>query len=142
MNELSQPDQIENYSLNRAARRLLVGERKAVFKGRFPLSEMILERLLFWNGPWSHEARIQQRLVRLGEAETPAQFAEALRPFLGSRAWDPAQAEMDGLPVFDSEHLYAYTPQDLEEEVEACETSDDLLDVLAGQEAWTYRMMT
>lgn len=134
------PASLLEHPLNRAALRLLKLEGKPVVKGKFPLSEAILEELMSWNPRGNRGLQVLPRLARLGEAETPEQFAEALRPFMGPLAWDPRQAETEGYPPYGPETLEHYTPSHLSAEAGKCHSLMELLNLLEGQEAKTYEL--
>ena len=136
------PPELLEHPLNKAAARLLKLQGIGVSSRTMPLSQAILEEILHWNGPLSHSVRASQRLVRLGDAETPEQFVEALRPFMGPLAWDPKQAETEGLSPFGLESLDQYTPTNLAAEAGKCHNLSELLNILAGQEENTYQLTT
>lgn len=137
----SAPDLME-HPLNRAALRLLKMVGQSVPKGRIPLPEAILEGLQFWTPRGNRGSQVLLRLARLGEAETPTQFAEALRPFMGPLAWNPKEAEASGLEPYGPTNLEEYTPSNLSAEAGKCKSLQELLNVLEGQEAKTYELTT
>ena len=96
MNSATGTSPLHNFCLNRVASRLLDLKEIPVSSGTPSLSQGILDEILHWNGPKSHDSRVWGRLIRLGEAEDAVQFANALRPFLGPLAWDSEQAELEG----------------------------------------------
>jgi hypothetical protein len=128
--------------LNRAGARLLALQGVKVHSGSLPLSQAVAEGLTHWNPRGNRGAQVLSRLAALAEAENPKRFAEAIRPFMSPLAWDPKQAEKEGLPPYSPETLEQYMPQDLAAEAGKCRDLHQLLSILEGQEAKTYEMTT
>ena len=136
------PQSMLDLPLNRAATRLLKMRGISVFLGTMPLSQAVAEGLNHWNPRGKRETQAASRLAKLAEAGTPAQFAEAIRPFMNPLAWDPKQAEREGLPPYSPETLGQFTPTNMDREAGKCKTLAELLNILEGQEAKTYEMST
>jgi hypothetical protein len=126
------PPSLLELPLNRAATRLLKLLRIPVHSGIMPLSQAILEGLQGWNGSLAHDPGIRQRLLQVGEAETPEQFAQRLQPFLTYPEEMRDLTENLGCDPYSPETLAIYTPKDLAREAGKCKTLQELLNILAG----------
>lgn len=136
------PSSLMEHPLNKAAVRLLKMQGVPVSSRTAPLSQAVLEGLNHWNPRGRRDSQVLSRLAALGEAENPAQFAQALRPFMNPLAWDPKQAEREGLPPYGPESLDQFTPTNLAAEAGKCKNLSELLNILEGQESKTFEMTT
>ena len=138
MNDPMVAQKLQEFPLNRAATRLLKMAGKPVLTNRFPLSQAVLVGLQHWNPRGDRSSQALLRLVKVGEAETPEQFAETLRPFMDPLAWDQKQAvEMEGYPPYSPTSLDSYLPRNLRAEAGKCHNLTELLNILEGQETET-----